>query len=81
MEGAYKEIFGEVHQLRWDPAYLERTPFAVSELGCRWYVVGRPWGRELPYVMVVGDGARDFCFAMGLDRLYGNGGCPGSRRS
>jgi hypothetical protein len=72
VEAALQEILGEAHQPAWDPAYLDRTPFAVTELGCRWYVVGRPWGRELPYVVVVGDAARDFCFAMGLDRMYGN---------
>jgi hypothetical protein len=72
MEAAFRDVFGEADQLPWDPAHLDRTPFAVTELGCQWYVVGRPWGRELPYVVVVGDAARDFCFAMELDRMYGN---------
>jgi hypothetical protein len=72
MEALFRQVLGEADQPSWDPAYLDRTPFAVTELGCRWYVVGRPWGRELPYVVVVGDAACDFCFAMGLDRMYGN---------
>ena len=72
MEAVLQEIVGEAALFPWDAALLDRTPFAVSELGCQWYVVGRPWGRELPYVMVIGDAARDFCFAMALDRMYGN---------
>ncbi len=72
MEAVVRAVLDEAEQPSRDPAYLERTPFAVTELGCRWYVVGRLWGRELPYVVVTGDAARDFCFAMGLDRMYGN---------
>jgi hypothetical protein len=72
MEAAFRAVFGEAELRLWAPADLDRTPFAMTETGCRWYVVGRPWGRELPYVVVVGDTARDFCFAVGLDRMYSN---------
>lgn len=67
---AFSEALGEGDQPLWLPEYLDRTPFALTEIGCGWYVIGRPWRRDRPIVLTVGNNADDYALALAMDRLY-----------
>lgn len=56
-----------------EPEFFSRTPFAGSRVGCSWVVQARDWIEAFPTVVVVGDSIDDFCLALSLDRLWGNG--------
>jgi hypothetical protein len=65
-----REALGGTEDLSLPPDWWRLTPFGLTEAGCSWYVVGRPWRRTPSAVLVVGDSAEDFALAMALDRLY-----------
>jgi hypothetical protein len=66
----FMRTIGGTEEMPGPEAFLERTPFMLTEWGCAWYVVGRPWTRDLPQIVVVGDGAEDYSLALLLDRMY-----------
>jgi hypothetical protein len=52
-----------------EPSIADRRVFKVSEVGCTGWRRWSPKLDELPLVVVVGDTADDFAYAMALDRM------------
>lgn len=71
---AFREAVGEEAGAGpgWTADDLANSPFRLTERGLGHYVVGRPWRRDLPYIVVSGDAAQDYALAMLLSRMYQN---------
>lgn len=71
---AFRQAVGEGGEAGpgWTADDLANSPFRLTERGLASYIVGRPWRRDLPYIVVSGDRAQDYAFAMLLSRMYQN---------
>jgi len=70
LDAAFRAASGEQTGPAWSDSHLNRTPFALAETACGWYTLGAHRRRRDSLVVVAGDTAADYCFAMGLNRLF-----------